>query len=220
MASSIQLLTFAFLGLTTALTPSSVTETHPKLQTWKCTLAGGCVSQNTALVIDELTHPIHQTNSTLPCATASNTLNSTVCPDAATCAKNCAVDGISDYTKYGVFANGSSVEMHQVNPHRSVLSPRLYVLGEGGEEYEMLKLTGQELSFDVDSSALPCGMNGALYLSEMAADGGKSALNTAGAKYGSGYCDAQCHNLPVINGVVRPPFHFLLLSSPAFHVLG
>lgn len=104
--------------------------------------------------------------------------------------------------------------MHQVDLRGSgsVLSPRLYLLADGGEEYEMLKLTGNELSFDVDSSALPCGMNGALYLSEMAADGGKSSLNTAGAKYGSGYCDAQCYVNPVINGVVCPLFQILLLS--------
>jgi len=52
-------------------------------------------------------------------------------------------------------------------------------------------------------SNLPCGLNGALYFVEMAGDGGKSQFpaNKAGAKYGTGYCDAQCpHDLKFING--------------------
>ena len=36
-------------------------------------------------------------------------------------------------------------------------------------------------------------MNGAMYFIEMAANGGKGlAGNKAGAKFGTGYCDAQC----------------------------
>ncbi|KAG8749874.1 hypothetical protein FRC11_010951 [Ceratobasidium sp. 423] len=69
--------------------------------------------------------------------------------------------------------------------------------------YEMFKLKNQEFTFDVDVSNLPCGLNGALYFSEMSADGGKSkyANNKAGAKYGTGYCDAQCpRDIKFING--------------------
>lgn len=70
-------------------------------------------------------------------------------------------------------------------------SPRLYLLGDDGN-YEMLKLLGQELTFTVDLSTLPCGENGALYLGEMDKTGGRNPYNTGGASYGSGYCDAQC----------------------------
>merc|ERR1712217_272401 len=50
-------------------------------------------------------------------------------------------------------------------------------------------------------SNLPCGLNGAVYFSEMDADGGKSSLNKAGAKYGTGYCDAQCpHDVKFMDG--------------------
>lgn len=52
---------------------------------------------------------------------------------------------------------------------------------------------------------LPCGMNSALYLSEMLADGGKSELNRGGAYWGTGYCDAQCYTTPFINGEVSQP---------------
>jgi len=67
----------------------------------------------------------------------------------------------------------------------------------------MWKLKNQEFTFTVDVSNLPCGLNGALYFVEMDADGGMSKypLNKAGAKYGTGYCDAQCpHDMKFING--------------------
>jgi len=51
----------------------------------------------------------------------------------------------------------------------------------------------EQLSFDVELSTLPCGMNGALYLSEMDMSGGMNEYNP-GAAYGGGYCDAQCFN--------------------------
>ena len=64
------------------------------------------------------------------------------------------------------------------------------------------QLLNKEFTFDVDVSNLPCGLNGALYFVEMDADGGKSySTNECGAKYGTGYCDAQCpHDLKWING--------------------
>ena len=72
-------------------------------------------------------------------------------------------------------------------------------------KYEMFKLKNQEFTFDVDMSNLPCGINGALYLSEMASDGGMSQFpnNKAGAKDGTGYCDSQCpRDIKFINGQV------------------
>ncbi|KAF8847252.1 concanavalin A-like lectin/glucanase [Acephala macrosclerotiorum] len=58
-----------------------------------------------------------------------------------------------------------------------------------------------ELTFDVDVSKVPCGINGALYLSEMDATGKASGLNQAGAKYGTRYCDAQCPKNTFVNGL-------------------
>jgi len=76
-------------------------------------------------------------------------------------------------------------------------------LMEDSEHYKMFKLKNKEFTFDVDVSNLPCGLNGALYFVSMDADGGKAkySKNEAGAKYGTGYCDAQCpHDLKYING--------------------
>jgi cellulase len=205
MAPSLPLIASVLVGLVAAQTPIGTPDLHPKLQTWKCTNRGGCVSQNTALVLDSGTHWIHQRNDSSKACTSSSTssgLDASVCPDAATCAQNCVIEGITDYASHGVVTNGSALHMRQLASDGSTLSPRLYLLAEGEKEYEMLQLTGNELSYDVDVSALPCGMNGALYLSEMSSVGGDSPLNKAGAAYGTGYCDAQCFTQPFINGVV------------------
>ena len=73
----------------------------------------------------------------------------------------------------------------------NVVSPRVYLLDMSRENYEMTRFTGGEFAFDVDMTKLPCGMNSALYLSEMVKDGGKSDLNTGGAHWGTGYCDGK-----------------------------
>ncbi|KAF4634697.1 hypothetical protein G7Y89_g3409 [Cudoniella acicularis] len=193
-----------FLALTNAQTPNKTPENHPKLQTYQCTKSTGCKPQTSRLVLDEMTHPIHQLSApSLPCTnlTSSSSPNSTICPDALNCAKNCVIEGITDYTPHGVQTSGSSLSLSMLENGTSV-SPRVYLLDEEGKKYDMLKLTGKEFTFDVDVSKLPCGMNGALYLSEMEADGGasKSSESKTGAAYGSGYCDAQCYVPAFLNG--------------------
>jgi len=58
--------------------------------------------------------------------------------------------------------------------------------------YQMFKLKNKEFTFTVDATTLDCGINGALYFVEMQEDGGMSEYspNNAGAKFGTGYCDA------------------------------
>lgn len=191
------------LGLAAAQTPGDSPEVHPKLQTWKCTKADGCTSQTSALVLDALSHPVYQRdNSSENCGEWGGGADPDVCPDEETCAQNCVMDGIADYSQYGITTDGASLTMNMFAEDDSALSPRAYLLTEDEEEYEVIKLTGNEFTFDVDMSKLPCGMNGALYMSEMAGDGGESELNPGGAFYGTGYCDAQCYATPFINGVV------------------
>jgi len=73
-----------------------------------------------------------------------------------------------------------------------------------GDNYEMFKLLNKEFTFDVDVSNLPCGLNGALYFVEMNESGDMGGDNKAGAKYGTGYCDAQCpHDIKFINGAAN-----------------
>ncbi|KAI1853065.1 hypothetical protein JX265_012821 [Neoarthrinium moseri] len=177
-----------------------VPEVHPKLTTQVCTRAGGCVSRQTSLVTDALSRFFHAVGEP---SVSCNPVNATLCPDAATCARSCALEGV-EYGSIGVLTKGSALTMRQFLPNGQGLqavSPRVSLLAEDDENYELLKLVNQEFSFDVDVSQLGCGMNGALYLSEMEASGVRSDSNPAGAAYGTGYCDAQCFNTTWINGM-------------------
>lgn len=76
---------------------------------------------------------------------------------------------------------------------------------DGSDAYQMFTLMGNEFAFDVDLSTVECGLNSALYFVAMEADGGMGSFptNEAGAKYGTGYCDAQCaRDLKYIGGMV------------------
>jgi len=70
--------------------------------------------------------------------------------------------------------------------------------------YKMFKLKNREFTLTAQMKKMPCGLNGAVYFVEMDADGGKArsgGTNVAGAKYGTGYCDAQCpHDMKFMNG--------------------
>ncbi|EGY16661.1 hypothetical protein VD0002_g1226 [Verticillium dahliae] len=188
-----------FMGLVSAQKPINGEDNHPPIKTWKCSHADGCVEKTNYIVLDSLIHPVYQAANGENCGSWGNAPPKSACPNKEECAENCVMEAIKDYEPYGVKTSGSSLTLHQLFEGRQV-SPRVYFLDETKQEYEMLQLTGNEFTFDVDVSRLPCGMNSALYLSEMLADGGKSELNKGGANFGTGYCDAQCFTTPFING--------------------
>ncbi|KUJ17569.1 cellobiohydrolase precursor [Mollisia scopiformis] len=178
------------------------TETHPPLTWQKCTAPGSCTTVNGKVVMDSNWRWLHSTSGSTNCYTG-NTWDATLCPDDATCATNCALDG-ADYTgTYGVTASGSSLKLDFVTSGANKnVGSRLFLMADD-THYQMFNLLNQEFTFDVDVSHLPCGLNGALYMSGMAADGGVSQYptNKAGAAYGVGYCDSQCpRDLKFING--------------------
>merc|ERR1712209_394054 len=76
---------------------------------------------------------------------------------------------------------------------------------ESGEKYKMFYLKNREFAMTFDVSEAQCGMNGAMYFVEMDEFGGKNrGNNQAGAKYGTGYCDAQCpHDIKFIDGIAN-----------------
>jgi len=197
------LLVSACLSLVAAQTPVG-REVHPKITTYECSRRRGCVPQKTHIVLDALSHPVKQkANPSLGCGNWGEAPPKDICPDEKTCAKNCILEAIDDYSKYGVTTKGSTLNLEMLRPDGSVATPRVYLLSVNKNKYQMLKLTGNEFTFDVDVSKLPCGMNGALYLSEMDERGGREKLNKSGAYHGSGYCDAQCFTTPFINGVAN-----------------
>ena len=205
MIQSLAITALACLPLVTAQQIGRTPEIHPMLTTQKCTRRGGCVTQQTSVVLDALTHPIENIHNGKSCETSSGGLNTTICPTAEECARNCALEGVN-YSENGVYTQGDSLTLRQYLENGSSItdvSPRVYLLDESGKDYSLLQLLNQEVSFTADVSNLPCGMNGALYLSEMDASGGRSQLNPAGAEYGTGYCDAQCGVDTFINGVAN-----------------
>jgi cellulose 1,4-beta-cellobiosidase len=181
------------------------TETHPALTVSTCT-SSGCTTSAQSIVVDANWRWLHTVTGYTNCYTG-NLWNTTICPDGVTCAANCALDGADYSGTYGITTTGNSLKLDFVTTSAQTnVGSRTYLMAAGSTtEYQILKLLGQEFTFDVDVSNLPCGLNGALYLSQMDADGGMARWpgNKAGAKYGTGYCDAQCpQDIKFIDGVV------------------
>ena len=96
---------------------------------------------------------------------------------------------------------------HKYADFSEIVNMRLFLLEEE-DRYEMFTLMDNEFAFDVDLSQVPCGLNAALRFVAMDADGGMERYPTqkAGAKYGTGYCDASCpRSLRYVGGEVRWP---------------
>jgi len=183
-------------------------EKNPVLSVSTCD-ESGCKSQQQSVTIDSNWRWTHLDGEATNCFTG-NQWNKTACPDEETCWKNCVIEGASKEYEgtYGVHAKSDSLTLDFITqgPYSKNVGSRTYLLDASGDEYQLFKLKNREFAFDVDASKLPCGLNGALYFVEMDADGGKSRhpKNEAGAKYGTGYCDAQCpHDLKWINGVAN-----------------
>jgi cellulose 1,4-beta-cellobiosidase len=176
-------------------------ETHPAL-TWQlCNGTGGtsCQKVQGQVVADANWRWVHLNTSYDNCYTG-NSWSAVLCPDDKTCAQHCAVDGVS-YADLGISTTGNSLRMPGVTSGAST-SPRkgnrVFLMSDSNT-YQTFNLIGNEISFDVDNSLLGCGWNGALYFVSMDSKG----QGAAGAKYGTGYCDAQCpRDLRFINGQV------------------
>ncbi|KAG6816500.1 hypothetical protein H0H87_005582 [Tephrocybe sp. NHM501043] len=207
MFPKVALTALSFLAIVSAQQVGTNTaEVHPKLPWYKCTKAGGCISQSSgAVTIDANWRWTHTTTGYTNCYTG-NAWDASICPDDVTCAANCALEGADYANTYGVTVSGDALTLKFVTQSsQKNIGSRLYLMNSDSQ-YEMFKLVNQEFSFDVDVSNLPCGLNGALYFSEMDADGGvsKYPTNKAGAKYGTGYCDSQCpRDLKFIAGEVQ-----------------
>jgi cellulose 1,4-beta-cellobiosidase len=178
-------------------------ETHPSLPIKKCTKSGVCQTESASIVLDSNWRWTHKVGDATNCYTG-NTWDKTLCPDPVTCATNCALDGADYSGTYGITTSGNTLDLKFVThgPYSVNIGSRTYLL-QDDSTYKLFKLKNKEFTFDVDVSNLPCGLNGALYFVEMQADGGMSKYptNKAGAKYGTGYCDAQCpHDMKFIDG--------------------
>lgn len=117
------------------------------------------------------------------------------------------MDGVDQGTwsdTYGVKAEGNKLHIGFVTqgPYSKNIGSRNFLM-QDENNYRTFSLLNKEFTFTVDVSMLPCGLNGALYFSEMQRDGGFNEFtgNKIGAEYGAGYCDAQCpHDVKFISG--------------------
>lgn len=180
-------------------------ENHPRLTWQTCSGAGSCsTNSNGAVVLDANWRWTHNVGGFTNCYTG-NLWDNTLCPDGETCAANCAIDGADYAGTYGITSSGNALTLKFVTfAQQKNVGSRVYLMADDSH-YQMFQLLNKEFTFDVDLSQLPCGINGALYFSEMDADGGVSRFpaNKAGAKYGTGYCDSQCpRDIKFISGVV------------------
>jgi len=180
-------------------------EGNPTIILKECTNAGGCTSQRKKVVLDANWRWVHSTSGFDNCYTG-DTWDSQLCPDPVTCAKNCALEGVSAAkyeSTYGItnIDGGFKIRFVTEHQHGTNVGARLYMLDED-DKYMMFYLKNREFSIDIDVSNIQCGMNGAMYFVEMDQDGGKGrGQNQAGAKFGTGYCDAQCpHDIKFIDG--------------------
>lgn len=180
-------------------------EGKPTITLKECTIAGGCTSRQAKLTLDANWRWLHSTSSSQNCYNG-NQWSSQLCSDPVECAKNCAIEGVSlakYQDTYGIQQVQDGVKMKFVTDHQhgTNVGSRVYVM-DTDDKYQLFQLKNREFSFEVDVSELQCGMNGAMYFSEMAADGGLGlGNNNAGANYGTGYCDAQCpHDVKFISG--------------------
>lgn len=179
-------------------------EKHPALSWQQCTTGGGCRTVNGRVVIDAEWRWLHRVGDLHNCYTG-NSWDPSTCPDNKKCTQNCVIEGVEDYSEYGISTSGSTLMLrHRALTSSQHLGSRVYLLGDNST-YQTFNLLDQEFSVDVDVSSLPCDINGAVSFLQMDVDGGMKRFpsNTAGAQYGTGYCNARCpKNLRFINGEV------------------
>ncbi|KAL2174446.1 glycoside hydrolase family 7 protein [Thermothelomyces heterothallicus CBS 202.75] len=185
--------TLPLVSLATAQQAGTLqTETHPRLTWSKCTAPGSCQQVNGEVVIDSNWRWVHDSNAQ-NCYDGNQWTNA--CSSATDCAQKCALEGANYQGTYGVSTSGNALTLTFVTKHEygTNIGSRLYLMN-GADKYQMFTLKGNELAFDVDLSAVECGLNSALYFVAMEEDGGVASYptNKAGAKFGTGYCDAQC----------------------------
>ena len=138
-------------------------EEHPKIPFWTCT-ASGCTKEDKSVTIDANWRWVHNGEYT-NCYTGTE-WDKSLCPDPATCGKNCHLDGIgADKYKstYGISSNDRGLELKFVSKSKggSNVGSRLYMM-EDDDTYKVFKLKNREFTMTVDMKTLPCGVNGAV----------------------------------------------------------
>ncbi|KEY69368.1 hypothetical protein S7711_08126 [Stachybotrys chartarum IBT 7711] len=176
-------------------------EIHPKLS-WKRCSGTGCETVNGEIVIDSNWRWLHEVDGDENCFEWGG-WNDDICNSVESCTEGCALDGANYRRTYGITARNSSLSMRYLThfDFTSNANSRVFLM-QDEETYQTFTLLGNEIAVDVDLSTVVCGLNAAFYFVAMEADGGMTSYpsNRAGAKYGTGYCDASCPQSSKFNG--------------------
>ncbi|KAK2010411.1 glycoside hydrolase family 7 protein [Colletotrichum eremochloae] len=181
---------------------SLIRQVHPSLSWKRCgndtVGAATCETVNGKVVVDAGWRWVHRADSFFNCYTG-NSWDREFCSTNDACTAGCVVEGTDAAglrETFGVVVDGGRLSQRVATPHASgtTLNSRVFLLEEGAERYQTFTLMGNELAFDVDVSSVGCSINSALYFVAMDPDGGRGRYptNQAGARYGTGYCDASC----------------------------
>jgi len=172
---------------------------------WTCT-DSGCTKETKSVVLDANWRWLH--NGQYDNCYTDGEWDPTYCPDAVACSKQCYLDGVSStgyQDTYGITTDTEGINLGFMTKgeHGANYGSRVYMM-EDETKYKLFKLKNREFTLTVNMHTMPCGLNGAVYFVEMDEDGGTArsqGANEAGAKRGTGYCDAQCpHDLKFVNG--------------------
>ncbi|KAH8171532.1 glycosyl hydrolase family 7 domain-containing protein [Sarocladium implicatum] len=179
---------------------TEVPEEHPPL-TWSRCSSSGCTDVAGSIVLDAEHRWLRINDSSY--ASCYQYSQSTLegggfwsgCDSNEDCTKRCALEG-GEYAYTGMMDFGErsvSMDYHRYQDFATKANLRAYLLEEENK-YQTFILLDNEVAFDVDLSKVPCGLNAAIRFVAMDADGGTAKYPTqkAGAKYGAGFCDAQC----------------------------
>ena len=95
------------------------TEKHPQLTVQRCTKTNGCATEQKSVVVDSNWRWTHKIGEAKDCY-HGNSWDPTLCPDAATCAKNCALEGADEEYEntYGIKASGAELKLGFVTQAR------------------------------------------------------------------------------------------------------
>ena len=95
------------------------TEKHPQLTVQRCTKTNGCATEQKKVVVDSNWRWTHKIGEAKDCY-HGNSWDPTLCPDAATCAKNCALEGADEEYEntYGIKASGAELKLGFVTQAR------------------------------------------------------------------------------------------------------
>ena len=113
----------------------------PSLSYSTCTKAGGCTSTPSNVVMDSNWAWTHKAGTYTNCYTGSQ-WDKSLCPDPATCAKNCALDAgsVSEYkSTYGVSSTGAALTLDFVTKQQygTNVGSRNYLYDANSDQYVM-----------------------------------------------------------------------------------